>query len=161
MRKKLKFGGFFLTICLLTLYFSPVKLYITQSFCNEKTQSDTPKKSNKISSAELHGRWYLYIGHDINSDKNLLQNLSFKDYMDISGNVIHDYNRNNKDGAAAFEIKGDKLYIGDAIYNFKITNIGENKVLILKLIGNSISGSDEYFEGGTTSEYVLSLAPIK
>ncbi|GAA0824946.1 hypothetical protein GCM10008914_30040 [Clostridium tertium] len=54
------------------------------------------------------------------------------------------------------KIKEDKLYAGDAIFTFKIFNIGDERVMHLTLIGYNLGhGEDEYIEDGETYTYVF------
>lgn len=107
------------------------------------------------SPAKLYGRWYLYIGNDINTEKNISEKLSSKDYLDISETEVKEYSADGTDGVSFYRKRGNKIYVGDAIFNFSITNISEERVLLLKLIGYNVNGDKWYIENGETLTYVF------
>ncbi|WP_291648337.1 hypothetical protein [Clostridium sp.] len=111
---------------------------------------------NNLSQPNIKGRWNLYTGSDINSELNIAEKLNSKDYMDISETSINEYRSNGKDGASTYEIKGDKLYSGDAIFTFKISNIEGEIVMYLTLVGYNFGhGEDKYVDDGETYIYVF------
>lgn len=134
MGKNLRRGFYIVVICCLISY-----LFISN-----------------LSQPKIKGRWYLYTDSDINSELNIAEKLNSKDYMDISETSINEYRSNGKDGVSTYKIKGNKIYSGDAILTFKISNIGDKRVMHLTLIGYNFGhGEDEYIEDGETYTYVL------
>ena len=111
---------------------------------------------NYLSSPKLHGRWYLYKGEDITTEKNITEKLNSRDYIDISTTLVNTYASNGKDGVASYKIRGNKMYCGDSILSFKVTNVEEKRVLYLTEIGYNMGyGEDNYIENGTTYTYVF------
>lgn len=134
MGKNLRRGFYIVVICCLISY-----LFISN-----------------LSQPKIKGRWYLYTDSDINSELNIVEKLNSKDYMDISETSIKEYRSNGKDGASSYKIKGDKIYSGDAILTFKISNIGDERVMHLTLIGYNFGhGEDKYVDDGETYTYVF------
>ncbi|WP_422486863.1 hypothetical protein [Gudongella sp. DL1XJH-153] len=88
-----------------------------------------------ISSTNLYGKWYLYNGSDINTDSNISKQLNPKDYIEISKGTMKTFSSDGKNGVAGLRIRGSKVYSGDAIFKYRITKIGEHKILVLELIG--------------------------
>ncbi|MCR1949825.1 hypothetical protein NSA50_01975 [Clostridium sp. DSM 100503] len=111
-----------------------------------------------LSLAKLQGRWHLYTGSNISSEINIAEKLNSKDYMDISETSIKEYRSDGKDGVSSYKIRGDKLYSGDAIFKFKISNIGNEKVLNLTLIGYNFGhGEDKYIDDGESYMYIFDI----
>lgn len=96
-----------------------------------------------ISSTKLNGKWYLYNGSDINTYSSISKQLNPKDYIEISKGTMKTFSSDGKNGVARFRIRGSKVYSGDAIFKYKITKIGEHKILDLELIGYKF-GHTEY-----------------
>jgi len=136
MKKKSKYLiviGIIAILCCVILYFS---IYI-------------------FSQIKLNGRWYLYNGNDINTESNLSDNLNEKTYVDITKDKWSEYQSNGKNGFSAYTIKGNQLYVGDSIYAFDISKVGEYKILSLKTIGSNMGNKPTYFEDGNSYTYVL------
>lgn len=131
MKKNIKFGALVGICCLIFIiirFISPIKLY---------------------------GKWYLYNGIDINTDTNIAKHLNINDYMEISPGIMKTFRSDGKDGVSECRVRGSKIHSGDAIYKYEINNIGEHKILVLKLIGYDNCHSRKFVTNGNTYTYVF------
>ena len=107
------------------------------------------------SHAKLYGKWYLYIGNDINTDSNISKQINSKDYIEISKGTMETFRSDGKNGISEIKVIGSKIHAGDAVYKYDINKNSEYKILVLELIGYENPHMKKTVENGEKFIYVL------
>lgn len=105
------------------------------------------------STKHIEGRWYLYNDGNRNPEYNLSELSKLNDYIIISNENIESFLSDSKNVVSSYDIKGKKLYSGNSIFKYDISQIENQRILTLELIG--FTTPNTMVEGVEKATYVF------